>query len=173
MLGCPIRISTDQRLFAPPRSFSQLITSFIAWESQGIHHVPFLIFFSLLSLIQIFQIIRACASTSSESLIFIFCAICQRSLFLWRITDSNRWPSACKADALASWANPPVVVPGRVELPTSTLSVWRSNQLSYRTVQPLSSQIKTFLLLYLKKQQHSKEKKEKTQPSINITTILP
>ena len=25
----------------------------------------------------------------------------------WRITDSNRWPSACKADALASWANPP------------------------------------------------------------------
>ena len=67
----------------------------------------------------------------------------------WRITDSNRWPSACKADALASWANPPSykwktesgksgefpifsfqfsvfnfeVVPGRVELPTSTLSV--------------------------------------------------
>ena len=27
-----------------------------------------------------------------------------------------------------------VVVPGRLELPTSTLSVWRSNQLSYRTV---------------------------------------
>ena len=27
-----------------------------------------------------------------------------------------------------------VVVPGRVELPTSTLSVWRSNQLSYGTV---------------------------------------
>ena len=29
---------------------------------------------------------------------------------LWRITDSNRWPSACKADALASWANPPRVI---------------------------------------------------------------
>ena len=27
------------------------------------------------------------------------------------------------------------VVPGRLELPTSTLSVWRSNQLSYRTVE--------------------------------------
>ena len=26
---------------------------------------------------------------------------------LWRITDSNRWPPACKAGALASWANPP------------------------------------------------------------------
>ena len=28
-------------------------------------------------------------------------------LFVWRITDSNRWPPACKAGALASWANPP------------------------------------------------------------------
>ena len=27
----------------------------------------------------------------------------------WRITDSNRWPPACKAGALASWANPPEV----------------------------------------------------------------
>ena len=90
----------------------------------------------------------------------------------WRITDSNRWPPACKAGALASWANPPwsqsdswkvlkvlkvstsfassvvlkdefsittvqsnspLVVPRRVELRTSTLSVWRSNQLSYET----------------------------------------
>ena len=25
----------------------------------------------------------------------------------WRISESNRWPSACKADALANWANPP------------------------------------------------------------------
>ena len=31
----------------------------------------------------------------------------QLTIFVWRITDSNRWPSACKADALASWANPP------------------------------------------------------------------
>ena len=87
-----------------------------------------------------------------------------RSYRVWRITDSNRWPPACKAGALANWANPPrekreeilkkhlhelmspsrnwnlehirpsrCVVPGRLELPTSTLSVWRSNQLSYRT----------------------------------------
>ena len=28
----------------------------------------------------------------------------------WRITDSNRWPPACKAGALASWANPPVTL---------------------------------------------------------------
>ena len=31
------------------------------------------------------------------------------------------------------------VVPGRLELPTSTLSVWRSNQLSYRTGRKLSA----------------------------------
>ena len=34
--GCPIRKSPDQWLFAPPRSLSQLITSFLASESQGI-----------------------------------------------------------------------------------------------------------------------------------------
>ena len=43
---------------------------------------------------------------------FIFLPICQRTFFarsakLWRITDSNRWLPACKAGALASWANPP------------------------------------------------------------------
>ena len=40
MLGCPIRISPDQWLFAPPRSFSQLITSFFASKSQGIPCAP-------------------------------------------------------------------------------------------------------------------------------------
>ena len=35
--GCPIRISADQGSFAPTRSFSQLITSFFACESLGIH----------------------------------------------------------------------------------------------------------------------------------------
>ena len=39
--GCPIRIPADQRLFAPPRGFSQLIASFFASESQGIRHAPF------------------------------------------------------------------------------------------------------------------------------------
>ena len=39
-MGCPIRTSTDQRSFAPPRSFSQLTTSFVVSESQGIHRTP-------------------------------------------------------------------------------------------------------------------------------------
>ena len=36
--GCPIRTSADQFVFADPRSFSQLITSFFASESLGIPH---------------------------------------------------------------------------------------------------------------------------------------
>ena len=44
--GCPIRISADRFVFANPRSFSQLITSFIAFQSLGIPHVPLFTFFS-------------------------------------------------------------------------------------------------------------------------------
>ena len=51
--GCPIRKSPDQRLFAPPRSLSQLITSFIASESQGIPHA-LLVTFSNFLLVYLF-----------------------------------------------------------------------------------------------------------------------
>ena len=47
-MGCPIRISTDQWLFAPPRSFSQLITSFFASGSLGIPRTPLVTFFRIL-----------------------------------------------------------------------------------------------------------------------------
>nr|AOE12503.1 hypothetical protein [uncultured bacterium] len=40
IVGCPIRISADHKLCAPPHSFSQLIASFIASESLGIPHTP-------------------------------------------------------------------------------------------------------------------------------------
>ena len=40
LLGCPIRRSAGQGSFAPNRGFSQLITSFVASGSQGIHQVP-------------------------------------------------------------------------------------------------------------------------------------
>ena len=46
--GCPIRIPADRFVFANPRSFSQLITSFIAFQSLGILHVPLFTFFSRL-----------------------------------------------------------------------------------------------------------------------------
>ncbi len=41
VVGCPIRISSDQSLLPTPRSFSQGATSFIASTRQGIHRMPF------------------------------------------------------------------------------------------------------------------------------------
>ena len=69
MKGCPIRKSTDQGIFAPPRSLSQLITSFVDYESQGIHHtllITFLIIYSYLFTI---------------NFLLYFLSICQRTLF--------------------------------------------------------------------------------------------
>src|SRR6185437_1269619 len=43
--GFPIRTSPDRFLFADPRCFSQLITSFFASESLGIPHAPLVTFF--------------------------------------------------------------------------------------------------------------------------------
>ena len=43
LMGCPIRKSAGHRIFAPYRSFSQLITSFFASESLGIHLSPLLL----------------------------------------------------------------------------------------------------------------------------------
>ena len=48
-MGCPIRKSAGQWVFAPNRGLSQLVTSFFASESLGILHVPFSPFLSLLN----------------------------------------------------------------------------------------------------------------------------
>ncbi len=40
-VGFPIRRSPDQRVLAPPRSLSQLATSFFASQRQGIRQKPF------------------------------------------------------------------------------------------------------------------------------------
>ena len=48
--GFHIRISPDLGVFPTPRSFSQLITSFFAFESLGILHMPFFAFFYLFAL---------------------------------------------------------------------------------------------------------------------------
>ena len=44
-MGCPIRTSMDQGLLAAPHGFSQLVASFIASVSLGIHHAPLHDFF--------------------------------------------------------------------------------------------------------------------------------
>lgn len=158
--GFPIRKSADQFIFADPRGLSQLITSFIASESQGIPRVPFLTFFYAYAFCSYGMLFDSCCnvvrlqswnvvntstyfflplnftpvyssplyccllfqftSSNMSKNVFSVCssefAVCSFNCLLptvycqlkaWRITDSNRWPSACKADALASWANPP------------------------------------------------------------------
>ena len=68
--GYPIRLSPDQRICAPPRSFSQLITAFFAGWLQDIHHKPILrltILFSLLKTI----IYSITVKNSSFHLIFL------------------------------------------------------------------------------------------------------
>ena len=78
LMGCPIRKSTDQWLFAPPRGLSQLITSFVASESQGIPHTPFVTFF-----FSIYCYIVSCLGRLYLGFVFLlvfeFLSICQRS----------------------------------------------------------------------------------------------
>ena len=73
--------------------------------------------------------------TFSSLLNFTVCTSCQRSFLCfqrwWRITDSNRWPSACKADALASWANPPRVIEHRNNVLATTIFVRSSPRQSW------------------------------------------
>ena len=56
IVGCPIQVSADQSVCARPRSFSQLITPFIASESLGIPHTPLfcLLYFATASLLRVF-----------------------------------------------------------------------------------------------------------------------
>ncbi len=84
--GCPIRKSADQRSFAPTRGLSQLITSFIASVSQGIHLAPF----STFSVDSLTYKGKAAAHTFSCFFNYIdhsmlqscLVAICQRSLYI-------------------------------------------------------------------------------------------
>ena len=72
--------------------------------------------------------------TFSSLLNFTFCFIMSKIVSLarwWRITDSNRWPSACKADALASWANPPRVIEHRNNVLATTIFVRSSPRQSW------------------------------------------
>ena len=106
--GCPIRRFTDQGLFAPPRDFSQLITSFIASESQGIRHAPLLTFlitphcqlgsgmiytFSSFSLPKFTCLLHHVIDLVFQKFswrIFADWLACARPSYSWRITDSNR-----------------------------------------------------------------------------------
>ena len=76
-MGCPIQKSTDQWLFAPPRSLSQLITSFFASESLGIRHTPLITSFCANKSINFHHEINRCFFTLVTSTLLL--SICQRT----------------------------------------------------------------------------------------------
>ena len=112
------------RICAPQRSFSQLITTFFALQLPGIHHKPIfrltILFISIslhptalcILLVKLrIHLTRAFLhqfNVSTKSYIFSF-SIYFKDLS-WRIRGLNPWPSACKADALANWANSPFIL---------------------------------------------------------------
>ena len=160
-MGCPIRKSRYQRLFAPKPSLSQLITSFIASESLGIHRSPFFAFLFALNYTSSFALLYAFVT------LYNFCEIVYVKKYFWlvknllsfvhhfkdRMFSSKKTSSegygleppavdhfptggflwsikglgldlrASRCGELLSFETLTLVVPGRVELPTSTLSV--------------------------------------------------
>ena len=100
IVGCPIRKSPDRRLFAPPRSLSQLVTSFIASESLGIRRTPLVTlltyYYSILFLSKIFYAFFQYVNElfRSPACIAFFASadsynVCLLPSFKWRIRESN------------------------------------------------------------------------------------
>ena len=83
LTGCPIQKSPDQILFANPRSFSQLTTSFFASKSLGIPHTPLFTFLQLPP--------RPIDSVSELYLISSHMSmyVTNLSIHEWRIRESN------------------------------------------------------------------------------------
>ena len=77
-VGCPIRISTDQRLLAAPRGFSQRATSFIASWCQGIHRMPFL--YSISSTLLRRSRVHHAQKPSSDSVVRVQSSVVRKQL---------------------------------------------------------------------------------------------
>ena len=83
--GCPIRISADLGLFAAPRSFSQLVTSFFGFRCQGILLALFLAWTSWVP--QIFLV-------QSVFLVFLSLPLCS-FVVLFTLTNSQPFLFSC------------------------------------------------------------------------------
>ncbi len=138
--GCPIRTPTDLRPFAPPRGLSRPAASFIASGSQGILRTPCLASRSRLSPgASLRRVSLVCRFVFVSAFTFPSCQRTAHALAHASVENVGLEPttpglqSRCSSQLSQSPCN---VVPGRLELPTPTLSVWCSNRLSYGT--PLS-----------------------------------
>ena len=134
--GCPIRKSTDLRLFAPTRGLSQLITSFIASMCLGIHRTP------LVAFTKDFSILRKRVDAYANQIV-------KKQSKKYRqnhveLTGIEPATSGLQSPRSPNWATAPEsfdrnlptqnVGLGRLELPTSRLSGVRSNHLSYKPI---------------------------------------
>ena len=127
-VGFPIQKSADQRIFAPPRSLSQLITSFFGSQCQGIRPAPFLAWpFSLL----FFD-----SSFANKS----FRKIVDLSKIIYLLLSLRSHYSVFKVHRNLATVSLPyyiqikMVGSSGLEPPTSRLSGARSNHLSYEPV---------------------------------------
>ena len=87
--GCShIRTSPDRSLFAAPRSFSQLVTSFIGSQCQGILHMLFYAWTTFLSLISfsssLLKTVLSLAWIAMSSYILLFTVTLAFVYFAWR-----------------------------------------------------------------------------------------
>ena len=102
--GFPIRKSLDQRLLAPPQSLSQLTTSFIGSQRQGIHPTLFLTWpFHFLRENVTFYYLKSALADLIRIVYDMQFSMCKAQYLLckwWRQGESNSWPPACKAGAL-------------------------------------------------------------------------
>ena len=100
------------RMCQSPQLFAAYHVLLRLWEPR---HPPY----ALILLIIFLNILYECLIFLQIKLCFLLClyfriSICQWTFIAksdsWRIRESNPWPPACKAGALASWANSPLLL---------------------------------------------------------------
>ena len=128
--GSPIRAPADLFAFADPRGLSRLVAPFFASWSRGIRPAPFSRFLARRhdpfghDTRGISRVLLVFSSSFSLSMISFF--VENKGFEPLTPCLQGRCSKPTELIPLA----PSTVVPGGVEPPTSTLSVWRSNQLS-------------------------------------------
>ena len=130
--GFPNRKSPDQSVFAAPRSFSQLVTSFIAWCRQGIHLLLLPICFISLTTLQMNEVWSGACITHKRSSTVKEHRFPKRNQKM----KSSRPGVSLPGDAASLPGQPGLhdgwlVGTGGLEPPTPRLSSACSNQLSY------------------------------------------
>ena len=132
---CSIRTSPDQSLFATPRSFSQLTTSFVGSQCQGIRPAPFVAWpYSGIMLCsptkESFVFIWNCSHFTPLTFLFIKVNVVSFDLLHFAFTFLFSFQST-----LLQLSSQRIVVGSSgLEPPTSRLSGVRSNHLSYEPI---------------------------------------